>query len=319
MYGCVSAMISAMCRDERKVEGGGETLKQTSAPSSLEERNRTCGCLGFTSPLPKMALLEQANNAPPENCFRLVILGSAKVGKTSLVQRFLFNRYDDNYTPTIEDFHRKVYRIRGVPYRLDILDTSGIHPFPAMRRLSFITGDLFVLVFSVDNRESFNEVIRLREQILECKKQCQKVGVPNLLNIPMVIVGNKVDRDAHRVIDPSDVAALLGGQPNCVCVETSAKKNTNVDEVFKQLFTLAHLPAEMSPSMHRKVTPWYEGRSGNQQGGRLVSIRRKMSDACGAVAPNVRRPSIRTDLLMAQSRTTKDDIDQARETRCVIQ
>lgn len=65
-----------------------------------------------------------------------------QVGKTSLVQRFLFNRYDDNYTPTIEDFHRKVYRIRGVPYRLDILDTSGIHPFPAMRRLSFITGTL---------------------------------------------------------------------------------------------------------------------------------------------------------------------------------
>lgn len=66
---------------DRKVEGGGETLKQTSAPSSLEERNRTCGCLGFTSPLPKMALLEQANNAPPENCFRLVILGSAKVSE----------------------------------------------------------------------------------------------------------------------------------------------------------------------------------------------------------------------------------------------
>ncbi|KAI8494828.1 Dexamethasone-induced Ras- protein 1 [Branchiostoma belcheri] len=77
--------------------------------------------------------------APPKNCFRLVVLGTARVGKTAIVSRFLFNQYDDQYTPTIEDFHRKMYRIRGEVYRLDILDTSGVHPFPAMRRLSFLT------------------------------------------------------------------------------------------------------------------------------------------------------------------------------------
>jgi len=76
----------------------------------------------------------------PANCRRLVLLGSAKVGKTSIVNRFLNNKYDDKYTPTIEDFHRKVYRIRGETYRLDILDTSGISPFPAMKRLSLLTG-----------------------------------------------------------------------------------------------------------------------------------------------------------------------------------
>lgn len=91
-----------------------------------------------------MALVEQGDSAPPENCHRLVILGSAKVGKTAIVSRFLANKFDENYTPTIEDFHRKIYRIRGAPYRLDILDTSGNHPFPAMRRLSFITGEYVI-------------------------------------------------------------------------------------------------------------------------------------------------------------------------------
>jgi GTPase SAR1 family protein len=57
---------------------------------------------------------------------------------------------------------------------------------------------LFVLVFAIDNKESFNEVIQLREQILDCKKNCQKVGVPHLLNVPMVIVANKCDRENHR-------------------------------------------------------------------------------------------------------------------------
>lgn len=91
-----------------------------------------------------------------------------------LFARFLNNKFSDSYTPTIENFYRKVYRIRGEVYQLDILDTSGnqfvtksnfisfsflkiinafwtetilfpffywiYSPFPAMQRLSFITG-----------------------------------------------------------------------------------------------------------------------------------------------------------------------------------
>ncbi|CAO2643395.1 Dexamethasone-induced Ras-related protein 1 [Lemmus lemmus] len=71
----------------------------------------------------------------------MVILGSSKVGKTAIVSRFLTGRFEDTYTPTIEDFHRKFYSIRGEVYQLDILDTSGNHPFPAMRRLSILTGE----------------------------------------------------------------------------------------------------------------------------------------------------------------------------------
>ena len=85
-------------------------------------------------------LLNEVAAAPAHNCQRMVLLGSAKVGKTALVSRFLSNCFDEKYTPTIEDFHRKVYRIRGESYRLDILDTSGNNPFPAMKRLSLLTG-----------------------------------------------------------------------------------------------------------------------------------------------------------------------------------
>ena len=89
-----------------------------------------------------MALVSEGEHAPSKNCHRLVIIGSSKVGKTSIVSRFLNNKFDENYTPTIEDFHRKIYRIKGEAHRLDILDTSGNHPFPAMRRLSLLTGEI---------------------------------------------------------------------------------------------------------------------------------------------------------------------------------
>lgn len=72
---------------------------------------------------------------------RLVVLGSTQTGKTSIVNRFLNDVFDDCYLPTIENFHRKLYRIHGEFYQLDILDTSGNDPFPAARRLSLLTGE----------------------------------------------------------------------------------------------------------------------------------------------------------------------------------
>lgn len=286
-----------------------------------ESVSSKCLCWASSAPTsPEMALVEQGENAPEENCRRLVILGSSKVGKTAIISRFLNNKFDENYTPTIEDFHRKIYKIRGEAYRLDILDTSGNHPFPAMRRLSFITGDLFILVYSINNRESFEEVTRLRNQIIDCKSQC-KLGSANrkTMYTPMIIVGNKCDREKERVIDQSEPQALIAGQPQADFLETSAKKNINVEDIFVRLFRLGKLPTEMSPAMHRRVTPAYicNSLSGNSRKG--VSIRRRMSDAYGAIAPNVRRPSIRTDLLVAQTRTNLTAMTgNARESRCVV-
>lgn len=107
----------------------------------------------------KMSPSESDFDIPAKNCYRMVILGSTKVGKTAIVSRFLNGRFDEQYTPTIEDFHRKLYSIKGDVYQLDILDTSGNHPFPAMRRLSILTGTYLHMCLSVVTR-SYRELER---------------------------------------------------------------------------------------------------------------------------------------------------------------
>ena len=120
---------------------GGHSLQhrlQGQAPAFL-----TLGPLSLPQPRAMMKTLSSGNCAlsvPAKNSYRMVVLGASRVGKSSIVSRFLNGRFEDQYTPTIEDFHRKVYNIRGDMYQLDILDTSGNHPFPAMRRLSILTG-----------------------------------------------------------------------------------------------------------------------------------------------------------------------------------
>lgn len=79
--------------------------------------------------------------AKPRNCHRVVVLGAPKVGKTNILQRFLGGEFEESYEPTTEDFHRKLFHIKGRAYQMDLLEASGERNFPAKRRLSILTGD----------------------------------------------------------------------------------------------------------------------------------------------------------------------------------
>lgn len=234
--------------------------------------------------------------------------------------------------------------------------------------LSVSVGDLFILVYSIESRESFEETKRLLEQIKEAKGDPPTYGGPHPSTsssgssgsfsrskrrrfTPVVIVGNKCDREANRVVETGELRHLAesasagaGGGSGSTrgwtvgCVEASAKKNTNIEEIFTKLFVLAKLPIEMSPSLHSKVNPAYissptclsnrrlkmpGGIGGGGSGPRGLTLRHRLSDACGAVAPNVRRPSIRTDLLLLQTMKGANDSDpeiaRRDSVKCIIQ
>ncbi|XP_029108486.1 dexamethasone-induced Ras-related protein 1 [Scleropages formosus] len=265
----------------------------------------------------KMSPSESEFDIPTKNCYRMVVLGSTKVGKTAIVSRFLSGRFEEQYTPTIEDFHRKLYCIRGDVYQLDILDTSGNHPFPAMRRLSILTGDVFILVFSLDNRDSFREVQRLKQQIFETKS-CLKNKTKEHAEVPLVICGNKGDRELCREVRREEVEQLVSSGERCAYFEISAKRNTNVDLMFRALFTMAKLPNEMSPDLHRKVSAQHCDML-PRKSVRGRKVKDGDADACayGMVAPYARRPSVHSDLLYIKEKAVGGAHAKDKE-RCVI-
>ncbi|XP_040101722.1 dexamethasone-induced Ras-related protein 1 [Oryx dammah] len=267
----------------------------------------------------KMCPSDSELRIPAKNCYRMVVLGSSKVGKTAIVSRFLTGRFEDAYTPTIEDFHRKFYCIRGEIYQLDILDTSGNHPFPAMRRLSILTGDVFILVFSLDNRDSFEEVRRLKRQILDTKS-CLKNKTKEDVDVPLVICGNKGDRDFHRQVEPREIHQLVGADPRrCAYFEISAKRNSSLDQMFHALFTMANLPREMSPDLHRRVSAQHCEALHQKalQGKRLRRAGGDRDDALGILAPWARRPSVHSDLMYIREKACGGGQAKDKE-RCVI-
>ncbi|XP_037328341.2 GTP-binding protein Rhes [Pungitius pungitius] len=234
----------------------------------------------------------------PQNCKRIVVLGAPRVGKTSILRRYLRDGFVEEYSPTSEDFLRKMFRIRGETYQIDVLDASAERDFPAKRRLSILTGDIFLLVFSLDERSSFEEVCALRMEIIAAKSKLTKSSVPEHCAQPrvaLVVCANKVDiLKSEGGISKAEVLRVLGD--DCAYFETSAKESTNLEKVFETLAKLGGLPTETGPSLHRRLSirsyqSMWAGRmpaKGCQAAGR--------EEACGALYPLVRRPSFSTDL-----------------------
>lgn len=177
--------------------------------------------------------------------YRVVVMGAAKVGKTAIVQQFLYDRFPLDHRATVEELHREEYEVGGCCLTLDILDTSGSYEFPAMRRLAISTGDGFILVYSVDNNESFEEVRRLRELVLEIRATA----------VPIVVVANKCDiNDETRVVKKEIAEIIITIDWENGFVECSAKDNHNIMEIFKQLLIQAKISYDLSPAVKRRRT-----------------------------------------------------------------
>ncbi len=106
-----------------------------------------------------------------------------------------------------------------------VLDTAGQDEFNAMREQYMRTGDGFLLVYSLTNRTSFEEIIRFHRQILRVKDRDE---------YPMILVANKADLNDQRVVSSSE-AQELGKQLKVEVIEASAKTRMNVDQSFHQL------------------------------------------------------------------------------------
>nr|XP_055060067.1 GTP-binding protein Rhes [Misgurnus anguillicaudatus] len=229
----------------------------------------------------------------PQICRRIVVLGAPRVGKTSILRRFLRDEFEERYEPTCEDFHRKLYHIRGETYQIDILDASGERSFPAKRRLSILTGDIFLLVFSLDDRSSFEEVRALHTEIVSAKMALNRSK--HKLCVPTVICANKMDLPSeHHAVSRTEMLRAFGN--GCALFETSAKDSANLEQVFEALARRGGLPLETGPSQHRKVSirSYHALRAARQAN---KGSKGAVSDTpCGALYPLARRPSFGTDL-----------------------
>uniref|UniRef100_A0AC35UCR2 Ras-like protein n=1 Tax=Rhabditophanes sp. KR3021 TaxID=114890 RepID=A0AC35UCR2_9BILA len=157
---------------------------------------------------------------------KVIMVGSGGVGKSALTLQFMYEEFVEEYEPTKADSYRKKVVLDGGECSIDILDTAGQEDYSAIRDNYYRSGEGFVCVFSLTDRESYDATVEFREQILRVKNTDA--------TIPIILVGNKSDLTEERAIDIAQIKQRAE-QWNCPYIETSAKLRNNCDKIFYDL------------------------------------------------------------------------------------
>ena len=160
-----------------------------------------------------------------EFIFKVLLLGNSNVGKSSLFLRFVDDIWNDTFVPTIGvDFKIKTFNIDNKKIKMQIWDTAGQERFKNIIASYYRGAHGILLIYDVTDKDSFKH---LNNWLIEIEKNASK-------NVIRVLIGNKSDLEEKRVItynQGKEFADTYGLR----FIETSAKKNSNVDEAFETL------------------------------------------------------------------------------------
>ncbi|XP_058110524.1 uncharacterized protein LOC131253516 [Magnolia sinica] len=171
-----------------------------------------------------------SNSNPSQTLtFKLVLLGDGRVGKTSLVLRYVNNVFSEKQEATVQaSYLTKRLVIEGVPINLSIWDTAGQERFHALGPIYYRDADAALLVYDITDNDTF---VRVRNWVKELQQMSPKT-------IVMAIAANKSDLVRSKKFDLQEAegyAASIGAR----IVVTSAKLGTGIDEVFLDIATRA--------------------------------------------------------------------------------
>jgi small GTP-binding protein len=157
--------------------------------------------------------------------YKIVILGSSGVGKSSIVQRLVLDTFKPDQTMTCgADFYSVSIGAGDQVVKLQIWDTAGQERFRAISKAYFRNAVGAILVFDISNSRTF-------EELGEWLTDFQTLASPNAYAI---LVANKVDLENAREVGPAEVQAFAERHQLNV-VETSAASGHNILAAFTRL------------------------------------------------------------------------------------
>lgn len=165
---------------------------------------------------------------PNEIRMKLVLLGSANVGKTSIVNRYISSNYNDMSCPTIGAafFTKSVYK-HDKKYSFEIWDTAGQERYESLIPMYYRGAHIVFAVYDITLDYTFQKAKWWIEHIKE------KVD-----NEPIfVLIGNKTDLETERKIKKEDVGYYADNN-NILFYETSAKNNTNIHNIYNDIIDI---------------------------------------------------------------------------------
>ncbi|KAI9771121.1 MAG: GTP-binding nuclear protein gsp1/Ran [Geoglossum simile] len=150
---------------------------------------------------------------------KLVLVGDGGTGKTTFVKRHLTGEFEKRYVATLGvEVHPLKFTTNCGLICFDVWDTAGQEKFGGLRDGYYINGHCGIIMFDVTSRITYKNVPNWHRDLV---RVCE--------NVPIVLVGNKVDVKERKV---KAKAITFHRKKNLQYYDISAKSNYNFEKPF---------------------------------------------------------------------------------------
>ena len=165
------------------------------------------------------------NESENEERINIMTLGNSEVGKSCFILRYTDNIFQEVYLATVGiDFKIKTETINNKQYKLFLYDTTGQEKYKTIALNIIKNAQGIILMYDITNRKSFESIPDWIKSVKEAKGS----------DFPMILLGNKLDKENVRVIKEEE-GRELADEYNIKFFETSNKTGTNIKEAGMSL------------------------------------------------------------------------------------
>tara|TARA_B100000674_G_C37792222_1_gene892318 strand:+ start:18 stop:608 length:591 start_codon:yes stop_codon:yes gene_type:complete len=173
--------------------------------------------------------------------FKFIVIGDARVGKTSYCLRLTHDQFVHEECNTIGvEFSTSVFNIGGNIIKCQFWDTAGCERFRAITRSYYRGVTAAIMVFDLSNTESFKSLEKWKKELLNNAED----------DLHVLVVGTKTDKKPK--VKMEDILKFVESN-NYEYTEVSSRTGSNVKQSF--LFFLEHLILNLSNLEYWKSKP----------------------------------------------------------------
>lgn len=163
-----------------------------------------------------------------DHMIKLLLVGEAGVGKSSILLRFTEDAFDDGQAATIGvDFKVKTVTVGRKRVKVTIWDTAGQERFRTLTSSFYRGAHGVLLVYDVTQPETF-------EKLEHWLGEIDGFSADGGAHVAKLLIGNKSDLDERRAVAFADGEAWARTQ-GMLFLETSAKTNTSISQAFEEV------------------------------------------------------------------------------------
>eukprot|EP00761_Pharyngomonas_kirbyi_P009372 gb/GECH01009388.1/.p1 GENE.gb/GECH01009388.1/~~gb/GECH01009388.1/.p1 ORF type:complete len:245 (+),score=60.01 gb/GECH01009388.1/:1-735(+) len=186
--------------------------------------------------------------------FKVIVVGDIGVGKTSLISRYVFDKFTDGYKATLGvDFsHKKIQWDQDTIITIQLWDICGQERYGPLMRNFYSNAVAALVVFDVTDKRTLQKAVKWKADIDDLVRLPENgsFAEPHAgASVPCFLIGNKKDiLDEDTGINETEMKILCRDHKFTNCSFTSAKTFEGVSEtmaeVIKQVMSMNPLSRE---------------------------------------------------------------------------